>query len=240
METLLLILGTLGMGLATAYFAYLGSQSPFRGRYFYWITALITGVAFISYLVMASGAGSTILDDGREFYYFRYIDWLVTTPLLLLDLALLALARPARNTGLIAGIIGLDIVMILTGLVAGSATNAFFSTVFFIISLAAMIGVLYLVYTRLLTAARTRSPNVARLFNTLAMLTIVLWSLYPIVFLLGPEGFRAVGQGGEIFFFLVLDLLAKVGFGFLLLSNWQAISEASGGGGQSARPSRVS
>lgn len=240
METLLLILGTLGMGLATAYFAYLGSQSPEGGRYFYWITALITGFAFISYLAMASGAGSTILDDGREFYYFRYIDWLVTTPLLLLDLALLALARPGRNTGLIAGIIGLDIVMILTGLVAGSATNVFVSTVFFIISLAAMIGVLYLIYTRLLTAARTRSPNVARLFNTLAMLTIVLWSLYPIVFLLGTEGFRAVGQGGEIFFFLVLDLLAKVGFGFLLLSNRQAISEASGGGSQSARPSRVS
>lgn len=240
METLWLIVGTLGMGIATAYFAYLGSQSAPGGRYFYWITTAITGIAFISYLAMATGAGSTILDDGREFYYFRYLDWLFTTPLLLLDLALLALVNPGRNTGLIGGIIALDIVMILTGLIAGSSTSAFVATVFFIISTAALIGVLYLLYTRLFAAARTRSTNVARIFNTLALLTIVLWSLYPIVFLLGTEGFRAVDNDGEVFLFMVLDLLAKVGFGFLLLSNRQVMSEVGGGGGGSARASRVS
>ena len=102
MQTFWLILGVLGMGLATAYFAYLGTQAPPEGRYFYWITTAITLFAFISYLAMATGAGAIVLDDGRRFYYFRYIDWLVTTPLLLLDLALLALARPGRNVGLIA------------------------------------------------------------------------------------------------------------------------------------------
>ena len=83
---------------------------------------------------MATGAGMIILDDGRRFYYFRYIDWLVTSPLLLLNLALLALARPGRNIGLIAGFIGLDIFMVLTGLAAGSSTSAFGTVVFFIIS----------------------------------------------------------------------------------------------------------
>jgi bacteriorhodopsin len=55
--------------------------------------------------------------------------------------------------------------------------------------------------------------------------------------LLGTEGFGGVDQGFEIFLFLVLDLLAKVGFGFLLLSNHQVIGEASGGSGgaQTAR-----
>jgi bacteriorhodopsin len=100
----------------------------------------------VSYLAMATGASSTILDDGREFYYFRYIDWLITTPLLLLDLALLALANPGRNVGLIT----------------------------------------------------------------------------------------SIDQGFEIFLFLVLDLLSKVFFGFLLLSNHQVIAEASGGA-QAAR-----
>lgn len=224
------------MGLATAYFVYRGTQVQ-GGQYFYWITAAITGFAFISYLAMATGAGSTILDDGRQFYYFRYIDWLITTPLLLLDLALLALASPGRNIQLIAALIGLDVVMILTGLAAGSSTSAFGTTVWFIISTAALIGVLYLLYTRLFAAARAKSPDVAGVFSRLAILTIVLWSLYPVVFLLGSEGFRAVDQGFEIFLFLILDLLAKVGFGFLLLSNHQAIGgEAEGGeGAQAAR-----
>lgn len=237
METFWLIIGVLGMGLATAYFVYRGTQVQ-GSQYFYWITAAITGFAFISYLAMATGSGVTILDDGREFYFFRYIDWLITTPLLLLDLALLAMARPGRNVGLIATLLGLDVFMIVTGLIAGSSTNTFFTVVFFIISTAALVGVLYLLYTRFFAAARTRSQGVAGIFNQLAILTIVLWSLYPIVFLLGTEGFRAVDQDWEIFLFLILDLLAKVGFGFLLLSNHQVIEEAgsgSSGGEQAAR-----
>jgi bacteriorhodopsin len=65
----------------------------------------------------------------------------------------------------------------------------------------------------------------------------VLWVLYPIVFLLGTEGFGGVDQGFEIFLFLALALLSKVFFGFLLLSNHQVIGEASGdsGGAQAAR-----
>lgn len=236
MQTVWLILGTLIMGLSTAYFVYRGAQVQ-GAQYFYWITAVITGVAFISYLTMATGAGSTVLEDGRQFYYFRYIDWLITTPLLLLDLALLALARPDRNVGLIAGLLGLDVFMVLTGLIAGSSTNAFFTVVFFIISTAALVGVLYLLYTRFFTAARSQSQNVAGIFNTLAVLTIVLWSLYPIVFLLGTEGFRAVDQGWEIFLFLILDVLAKVGFGFVLLSNHQTLQEV--GGGEGVQASRV-
>lgn len=35
METLWLIVGTLFINLGTAYFAYLGTQAPERGRYFY-------------------------------------------------------------------------------------------------------------------------------------------------------------------------------------------------------------
>lgn len=239
METFWLIVGVLGMGLGTVYFVYRGTQVQ-GAQYFYWITGAITLVAFVSYLAMAAGAGSTILNDGRQFYYFRYIDWLITTPLLLLDLALLALARPGRNIGLIASLLGLDVFMIVTGLIAGSSTNAFFTVVFFIVSTAALIGVLYLLYTRFFAAARTRSPGVSEIFNRLAVLTIVLWILYPIVFLLGTEGFRAVGQEWEIFLFLVLDLLAKVGFGFLLLTNHQVLGEAGGGGGGGARASRVS
>jgi bacteriorhodopsin len=233
METLWLIVGALCMGLGTAYFAYLGTRAPDRGRYFYWITALVTLVALVSYLAMATGAGSTILSDGRRFYFFRYIDWLITTPLLLLDLVLLALARPGRNVGLIAGLLGLDVFMVLAGLAAGASTSAFGTVVFFLISTASLIGVLYLLWTRLSVAARTRSSSVTGLFYRLALLTTVLWALYPIVFLLGTEGFRAVGRESEIFLFLVLDLLTKIGFGFLLLSNRQAISEAAGGGGVS-------
>ncbi len=67
-----------------------------------------------------------------------------------------------------------------------------------------------------------------------ASVTIVLWSLSPIVWLLGTEGFGAFGLAWGIIFLLVLGLLAMVGF--LLLTNRQALGEISGG---TAQPSRV-
>ena len=236
METVFLSIGALGMLIGAVSFAYLGTQAPQGTRHFYAITFLIALIAFLSYLVMATGGGLTQVGD-RAFYYARYVDWVFTTPLLLLDLALLALARPGRNVGLIAGIIALDVFMILTGLWAGGTAGPGRYVLWFI-STVAMVALLYLVVTRLFAAARTQSPGVQQVFRTLAVLTVVLWSLYPIVWLLGTEGFGAVGITFEVALFLVLDLSAKIGFGFLLLTNRQALSEISGSG--SARPARVS
>lgn len=242
MDTVWLSIGTAGMALGTLAFILMGLRAPQGSRYFFVITASITLIAFIAYLVMATGQGSTTLTSAggetREFYWARYIDWLFTTPLLLLDLALIALFRPGRSVGLISAIIGLDVLMILTGLGAGFSTNAFLQVVLFIISTAALVGVLYLLVTSLMQAARGRSPAVARIFNVLAGLTVVLWAFYPVVFLLGSEGFAAVSLTTEIFMFMVLDLLAKVGFGFLLLTSRDALSDITGGA--QARPSRVS
>jgi bacteriorhodopsin len=44
----------------------------------------------------------------------------------------------------------------------------------------------------------------------------------------------------EVFLFLTLDILAKIGFGFLLLTNREALGQAAGGGGgDAAQASRV-
>ena len=61
--------------------------------------------------------------------------------------------------------------------------------------------------------------------------------LYPIVRLPGTEGFAAVSSTVEVFFFLVLVILAKIAFGFPLLTNLEALGQAGGGG--AVRASRV-
>src|ERR671916_2386477 len=155
METLWLTLGTLSFIAATVFFLYLMTQAPQGSRHFFIITAIITGVAAFFYLTMATGATATNI-EGRIFYWGRYIDWVITTPLLLLDLALLALPNWRRNIQLIAGLIVLDVFMILTGLLAGSSTSDFGTAFWFIVSTAAMIFLLYLVYTRLFASAQNQ------------------------------------------------------------------------------------
>jgi bacteriorhodopsin len=127
--------------------------------------------------------------------------------------------------------------MILTDLLAGSRTSGVGRGFWFVVSTVAMVALLYLLYTRLFSEAQGRPQSVQSVFRTLAILTVVLWSLYPIVWLLGTEGFSAVGSTTEVLLFLILDFLAKIGFG-LLLTNRKALGEAAGGGAQ-MRPARV-
>lgn len=233
METFLLWIGVMGFVAATAYFVLLGTRTPPGRRIFHVITAVITGVAAFSYLMMATGVGAVVIEGGRLFYYFRYIDWVVTTPLLLLDLALLALISPRQNAGFIAGLIGLDLIMILTGLLAGSRTSGFGRGFWFLISTVALVALLYLIVTRLFSEAAGQPEAVHQIFRTLAYLTVVLWAFYPIVWLIGTEGFGAVNSTVEVLLFLILDFLAKIGFGFLLLTNREALGQVGG-----AQPSR--
>jgi bacteriorhodopsin len=59
MATVWLVIGTIGMGAATIVFALLGIRAPQGSRYFFVITALITLIAFVSYLTMATGQGES-------------------------------------------------------------------------------------------------------------------------------------------------------------------------------------
>jgi bacteriorhodopsin len=126
--------------------------------------------------------------------------------------------------------------VILTGLLAGSRVSAVGRGFWFVVSTAAFVVMLYLLVTQLFAAAQRQSGSVGQLFRTLAYVTVVLWTLYPIVWLIGTEGFGAVRSTTEVFLFLVLDVLAKIGFGLLLLTNHQALSDVVGG---RAQPSRV-
>jgi bacteriorhodopsin len=186
--------------------------------------------------MMATGVGRSLLDGNRLFYWFRYIEWLITTPLLLLVLALLALGSVQRNVRLVATLLGLDVFMVLTGLLAGSRESGFGRGFWFLVSLAALIGLLYLVWTRLFASAVNQPQWVQAVLRTLVLLTIVVWSLYPVVWLLSTTGFGAFGSTIEVLLFLILDFIAGIGFGFLLLTNRQALADV---GAAQVRPSRV-
>jgi bacteriorhodopsin len=226
-ETLWLTIGTLCFAAATIYFLSLMGGAPGGSRHFFIIMAVITGVTAFFYLTMSTGATSSLV-EGRIFYWGRYLEWVISTPLLLLILALLALASWRDNVGLIAGLMAIDVFVVLTGLQAGSSLTTFGKGFWFVLSTVALVALLYLIYTRLFAEAARRPAEVQSAFRTLAMLIIVVWSCYPVVWLLGGAGFGAATSTVEVFLILILDLLATVGFGFLLLKNHRALGEATG------------
>jgi bacteriorhodopsin len=216
-EWIWLALGTLLMGLGTLYFlidAY-GVEDP-EAKQFYAITTLIPAIAFAMYLSMLLGYGVTdVMFSGEEhpIYWARYADWLFTTPLLLLDLALLVDA----DRGTILGLIGADAFMIGTGLI-GALTNVYeFRFVWWAISTAAMLYILYVLFFGFTKKANQMQADVGSTFRILRNLVLVLWSAYPVVWLFGTEGAGLIPLSVETLLFMVLDVSAKVGFGLILL-----------------------
>jgi bacteriorhodopsin len=105
--------GSTGVGALTIAFLILGVStivfitrvgSAKGQKVYYYCNVFICGFATMSYFAMLSGQGWTAIAGCRQFFYARYVDWSITTPLLLLDLGLIAGADGA----LIAAVIGAD------------------------------------------------------------------------------------------------------------------------------------
>jgi bacteriorhodopsin len=233
LEAISLWIGTIGMALGTVYFLAKGwSVDDPREQEYYIVTIFIPAIAAVSYFAMATGYGLIEVDvtglGTLDIYWARYADWLFTTPLLLLDLGLLAGAD--RNT--IYTLIGLDVFMIGTGLVGALATEGqLFRIVWWAISTGALIALLYFLLGEMTEQAAKQPGDVGALFGRLRNLTALLWAIYPVVWVLGTEsGLEIIPLGVETAAFMVLDLAAKVGFGFLLLRSRSVLSAASSHG----------
>jgi bacteriorhodopsin len=222
------------MFLGMLYFIARGwGETDDRRQKFYIATILITAIAFVNYLMMALGFGLTIIelpnDPEAPIYWARYTDWLFTTPLLLYDLALLAGAD--RNT--IASLVSLDLLMIGTGILATlSAGSGVLSAgaerlVWWGISTAFLLVLLYFLFSSLSGRVKDLPSDTQSTFTTLRNLVVGVWLIYPVWWLIGTEGLGLVGIFPETAGFMVIDLTAKVGFGFILLRSHSVLDGAA-------------
>jgi len=202
---------------------------------FYIVTIFITAIAFVNYLTMALGFGLTevtVAGETLPIYWARYTDWFFTTPLLLVDLALLA--RANRNQ--ITALVGLDGLMIATGVLATLSGGGFAvfglgdgarRLIWWGVSTGFLLVLLYFLFGTLSQQAESLSAETGSLFNRLRNLIVVIWLVYPVWWIVGTEGLQIVGLTVETAGFMVLDLVAKVGFGIILLSSRQALDAVS-------------
>ncbi|WP_256545864.1 bacteriorhodopsin [Halobellus inordinatus] len=240
-ESIWLWLGTLGMFLGMLYFIARGwGETDRRRQEFYIVTIFITAIAFVNYLAMALGFGLTIVEVGGEelpIYWARYTDWFFTTPLLLIDLGLLV----GANRNELSSLVGLDMLMIGTGVVATlSAGPGFLSEgarrlIWWGISTGFLLVLLYMLYGSLDEKASKLTGDAASTFSTLRTLIVVVWLVYPVWWIVGTEGLQLVSLNIETAGFMVLDLVAKVGFGIILLSSREVL-DAAGARASSAEP----
>lgn len=178
---------------------------------------LVPMIAMTLYWLMYLGHGSVLLASGRVFYYGRYIDWTITTPLLLLSLVSGAVQGHTRKRGaLIAGLVLSDVYMIVTGLVAGWTDDPRLKWSFYLLSCLSFVAIYALLWGPFKELSKT-SPKGAIYRKKAAVLSIV-WFAYPVVFLIGQEGLRLWSPVVDAVLFTCLDLIAKVAYGLWAVS----------------------
>lgn len=226
-EKLIFEIGTALLALGGVAFLVMGRGDSAEKQHHYVAAFFIAAVATASYLAMSMGQGSVLVNDvsgPREFFYARYLDWSITTPLLLLSIGLIALTHLHTRGTLMAGIIGADLYMIVTGLFAGLSSGPA-KWMWFIMSCGAFVAVLVLIWGALQKEAAKQPAGYSSLYGKMTGLLTLLWFAYPVVFFIGTEGIRTIPPTVETLIFMLLDVTAKVVFSFILLGAVKGLPE---------------
>jgi len=212
---------------------------PVQKRLFHILTALITTFATISYYAMAVGDGvswhtTTITQKHkhgipdidvpmkREVYWARYVDWSVTTPLLLLDLCLLA---GVSGANIFVAIIA-DLIMVLTGLFAALSEDQKPRWGYYAMACIAYLVIVYQLAIGGRATASKKDNKTATFYAAIGGFTLLLWTVYPIIWGVA-DGSYILNVDAEIVAYAVLDVLAKPVFGFWLLFTHDAMASSS-------------
>mmetsp|Transcript_84468 Transcript_84468/g.225713 ORF Transcript_84468/g.225713 Transcript_84468/m.225713 type:complete len:257 (+) Transcript_84468:61-831(+) len=186
-------------------------------RRFRVLTSVIALVAATCYGLMGCGYGVT--SHGQNFWWLRYVDWAITTPLLLVDLALLAGLDVWDTFALVVA----DMLMIAFGY-AGAEPNFEYTWPHFGVGMVLFLLIMYIVVEGLLEHANdpTTADDKEAVVKQLLWLTAITWSVYPVIFVLEQSVLSnaddaVVSRSTVVLFYAAADVVAKVVFGFILL-----------------------
>ncbi len=211
-------IGTIGMllGMVLLYLPLLSNKNAHEEAgllaHFY-----VPMLAFTSYMLMALGGGALTTHGGRVFYFARYADWSVTTPLLLYSLVTSGLKGTGlKSPAMLAGLLGADVYMIVTGFIAGLTDNMTIKWSFYITSCISFLAIYALLFGpfRRMAATGPHGSEYARKSTVLAL----VWLAYPIVFIIGQEGMKIWSATADAALYTSLDLIAKIGYGLWAVS----------------------
>ncbi len=211
---------SMGMLAATAFF-FLERGSVAAGwRTSVTVAGLITGIAFIHYMYMREVWVTT----GDSPTVYRYIDWLITVPLQMVEFYLILAAVKKMPSGIFWRLLIGSLVMLIGGYLGEAGyINEMLG---FIIGMAGWIYVLYEIFSGEAGKAAAKSGNKALVtaFGALRMIVTVGWAIYPLGYVFGYLTGGVDANSLNVIYNLA-DFLNKIAFGLVI---WAAAMSSSG------------
>ncbi|MAI99427.1 MAG: biphenyl 2,3-dioxygenase [Nisaea sp.] len=184
------------------------------------VAAMVTGIAAIHYFYMREVWVMT----GESPTVFRYVDWLLTVPLQIIEFYLILAAIAAVATGLFWRLLIASLVMLVAGYLGEvNAANPTALWVFFIIGMAGWIYIIYEIFAGEASQISASQGTVAsqQAFNALRLIVTVGWAIYPLGYIYGYAG------GGDAaalnIIYNLADFVNKIAFGVVI---WAAATSS--------------
>ena len=185
------------------------------------VAAMVTGIAAIHYFYMRQGWVYT----GESPTVLRYVDWLLTVPLQIVEFYLILAAMTAVATGLFWRLLVASLVMLIAGYL-GEVNSADPTALwaFFIIGMGGWIYILYEIFAGEASRINASEGTVAgqKAFGALRLIVTVGWAIYPLGYIYGYAG------GGDIaglnLIYNLADFVNKIAFGVVI---WAAATSDS-------------
>jgi sensory rhodopsin len=219
--------GTMAMMAAAAFFFMEMRNVEEKWRTSILVSGLITFIAAVHYYYMRDYFTATSTSPT----FFRYVDWMLTVPLMCVEFYLIT-KKAGAKTSLLWKLIFASVVMLVTGYF-GEAVDRGQSVLWGVLSGAAYFYIAYLVwFGEVAKLAESAGPAVAKATRILAWFVLVGWAIYPLGYIIGTPGglFGAFGSADPNPWMDVVynigDAVNKIGFGLVIYSLAKADSKA--------------
>jgi bacteriorhodopsin len=210
----------MAMMAASVFFFFELNNVPQKWRTSVLVSGLITFIAAVHYYYMRSYN----LETGESPTFFRYVDWILTVPLMCVEFYLIT-KKAGAKIGLLWKLIFASVVMLITGYF-GETMDRAHSVLWGVISGAAYFYIAYLVwFGEVAQLSQTAGPQVAKATRVLAWFGVGGWAIYPLGYILGTPGGLfgiqlvsdpAAASHAMDIVYNIADAINKIGFGLVI------------------------
>lgn len=177
------------------------------------VSAVVVGIAGYHYYRIWSGFAAGEMNEG-----YRYADWLITVPLLVIELLIvLGVANEVRK-GLMRKLVPATVLMIALGYPGEVSSENGTKWLWWVLAMIPFVYILWVLNGQLKEASSRESGAVAGAIKNATVVLLVTWCVYPIAYLFpvfdaSSEGLEVLRQVGYTF----ADITAKALYGLMIL-----------------------
>ena len=211
---------SMGMLAATAFFFLERGSVAIAWRPSVTVAGIITGVAFVNYLYMRG----VWVQTGDTPTVYRYVDWLITVPLQMIEFYLILSAVRKVSSGIFWRLLIGSLIMVIGGYLGEAEYIS--RMLGFVIGMAGWIYILYEIFSGEAgrSVAKSGSKPFVTAFSALRMIVTVGWAIYPLGYIFGYYADSVDGESLNVIYNLA-DFINKIAFGLII---WAAAINSGG------------